>query len=983
MAITSLRSVYLVNTNDKKVPSDIFTYPPVSEEQDYRYVDNLHIVRNNEYVSLAEKILIAYYDDLGNVVIKKGNANLTDLPATVTIDMKLNTQTIINPMDLGIEMQSTVSGGQRVIRIRALALPTDPNLPAYKMYAQVTTFQLTITVAFGGNERVLSLKVFVHNELTKFWLTPDTITLRPVSTVISEYIPKFSVIALFDNIHYADITELHDVILTASNVSYIDTSNQPQTGKVVYVNEPASEYENVLDFKEDVKYDDTLYSNAVVATVPDWLRNTATGSPPSNSTSNGNIKYKDWVNNIQDELRVRFHGGPGFDSVNDRPNILFISEGYTNRAEFERYVDACVADLYTAHAVPFNYLIPQINIWSLFISSDTDGSNIISPYYTTSAVSTNTTVHSYSIEGIVKKWRSTDETLGNIASWLADFVKRLGIPNQYLSDLLASGNPTIIGNYYAFLNDNFEGVVGANDLQSLLAAAASWAKLKNMLLFNENDSVFGIQTGKKPGNKMSNEGEYRFLGFNYRRLNRFTIDHIFSLLTFNRDNDIDAANSEDFPNVFSLTQNGKDIKNIGFLCKNPEYGGINIGKFLNGVLLNYLIVNCSPNLMGSSIRASHQQRNFTFVPPSNPSSGGDLNLGRYHTNSFSYIHTIAHEIGHSYEILDEYDEGRSGNFVSNDDKETIQKSPNNIHIDHINKPIESSPNKHLDDTKLKWNRYIFSSAIKVTAGASSGTTFTFSVADNLVDMINEGDSVQITKLPVNKIMTDIAPENYSIVVQIEQKNNNTLTVTVPSSSTSLSSFPQGNNFVVLKLVPSYLNPAVLLRFIAPKVMTKMMDRNGSLTMNSINPLDDFMQIGNVDRSDANSEETADKTHLRFLQMPIENNLPAEWDQKLTYGDKQYKLSSKITSKIIGLYVGGNFYERNVYHSAGECMYRHGSTGEGPSPACPICSYHLILTFDYTAISQYCNDFLLNNDKRGNRNAINKGGQYYIAELNNM
>lgn len=951
------------------------------------YTRDIHIVRNGLYFDFSN--LLFYVDDQGELYNKSNvGAAFPDLQRAVTTNLK---QTGITPVN-GVYSYTNSAIEVDTVNLKLRALPlTNANTKGLSAFFLLITCKESSTAQDSFSA---VLRIFVHDKLLDFWLTPATLTLRPVLESNRQYrYSKLTVYALFSGNYYADITDLHGLQATSSIPQVLVNAYDAQTHPdMVYQNilYPADENESAFPATA------VDYPNAISLTLPDMLKATTavtnngvtvyqidTSNATNNKTVQAGIKLAKWGNGSS--IPVKHITGP-VDRSQDTTNVLFVSEGFTNETDFENFLTTMLNGIKTTNAIPYNFLCsdqnPSVNFYSLFIPSSEDSASLGEAYF--EIYDRSNVYENYQNALLVERTHTTGsspyttvqkELYGEYMETVGKLMQLLGYANTEIvpSALMTSAYMEVPDaqnagqSYYNTLS----GLVDITDMDAFKDAfhdifsdmtvtptqfrnaCRAWASTtKGVILFNETDTTFGIIAGERPS--MSNlHNRYVQEGFSYRRYRSKTfIGNVFNSLSYN------GAGI----NYFSTE--GKDTKNVVFVTRCAEASGTNAGS--RGFFLN---VTTSTFSEIQSVKLGNQ---YTIKPISVPG-----NMRRYQSNALSVLHTFAHEFTHSYNVLDEYDRSRGGWSFNTGSDDSIDTSPNNTTVFSL---LKDSDNTKVDFDKLKWNRYVYAAVIKGKYISSNQ----FQILDNEIDNITTGDTIVITSLEAQQIMADNSIEKYTDLITISSGNvdsgNKKLTVSLPApgSTNYLRNFEADKIYYVLKLFKKDSGP--FIKFMAPAITAKLTERNGSITMKEAGVLADFKDIANRDVSNT-GDETLVTNNVIFsvVQKVEEANLPI--DKLNTIAG----LGKKEMSNIVGLYVGGDEYKRNVYHATGRCMMRASiEGGNAPLPLCPICSYHVLLSIDYTKVKNYFNDFLVKNENlAGADRTIRSLGKYFLVELNSI
>jgi hypothetical protein len=205
------------------------------------------------------------------------------------------------------------------------------------------------------------IRVQVHTTVTNVWLTPDHLTVRPTNAPRPEVTGyRFSVRAQFDDGVIGDLTDNHGVTWEA------------HVGKTPHFIEPNG--------KLTVTATDAPGVNIVVkATLPPAL-----GGGFAEAQV---LIAQPWASDPSlPRVGVVVGGGwPGTIGPERVPNVLLIGDGFTNgdRAAFDRIANTFVHRLKNDHFIrPWDVLTTSINFWKTFAPALDRGISVRSEVYT-------------------------------------------------------------------------------------------------------------------------------------------------------------------------------------------------------------------------------------------------------------------------------------------------------------------------------------------------------------------------------------------------------------------------------------------------------------------------------------------------------------------------------------------------------------------------------------------------------------------------
>jgi hypothetical protein len=227
-------------------------------------------------------------------------------------------------------------------------------------------FIVEVTAKNTGDDTEFTamIRMHVHASVTRIWLTPATLTVRPSET--ADDLPfRFTVRAEFDDHTAGDVTLKHGVTWEPP------LNFDPDQHGIIHLR-PTDVPGNTID---------------VTATLP---------TPGGASTANGTISIAPrWQDepNLPRASIVPGGGWPGTLKPERAPNVLFLSCGFPESAEgddtpkkrFEKITDGFVHYMKLEKSMrPFDLLATSINFWRAFLPAET-GVSVRSEVYTRGA----------------------------------------------------------------------------------------------------------------------------------------------------------------------------------------------------------------------------------------------------------------------------------------------------------------------------------------------------------------------------------------------------------------------------------------------------------------------------------------------------------------------------------------------------------------------------------------------------------------------
>jgi hypothetical protein len=198
-----------------------------------------------------------------------------------------------------------------------------------------------------------AIRVHVHASVTQVWLTPDQLTVRPTNgpgeQIVSTY--RFAVRAQFDDGLVGDLTDGHGVTWSEPG-GHVNASD----GRILLL--------------AGDRPGDTF---PVRATLPSSLGGASTPAGPS-------IRIESALSAQATPPRMtRVAGGglPSAATVEDSLNVLLVSSGFKDKGAFDRIVARLVHHLTTNKLTkPFDLLSGRMRFWKLFLAAEGVGTSI-------------------------------------------------------------------------------------------------------------------------------------------------------------------------------------------------------------------------------------------------------------------------------------------------------------------------------------------------------------------------------------------------------------------------------------------------------------------------------------------------------------------------------------------------------------------------------------------------------------------------------
>jgi len=467
----------------------------------------------------------------------------------------------------------------------------NPHLRNFIMVAEVTNNA-------DGKKYTLSVRIHIHGSVKDFWLTPQTLTIRPNGTARPERTRyMFTARALFDDGTLGDVSEDH-------NITWF----------------PLDLFDEDLD-QIVLRAGDDPADPPITVTA---LLPVALGGASATAT----LKIeKPWGDPTTASI-VAGGGWPGTINPAVVPNILFLCDGFTNtqvdKERFQQLTNAIVKRLKTANlTTPFDKLATSMNFWRAFIPSDVRGISVLCEVYT--KVEEGET-RAFMVPNPIKP-AAGDWTLQNV-------VYAVGLPvrDDHTSKTTRT-NDQIRSDWRALYSPDPNPKI-SDDMLKL------WRLLGNRSFIEEKDTPLCMAYGKPP--QVDLPSDNLFTDFHVRRLQR------------------QRRNDEDQSRFDLLLESMRTTKGIGLnsiwaekaRVRPANYGYLFIitssksgrpAHFGTSGFIS-MSVEDKPFLRGITVAANNA---LVWNPPS-PSAAVNATIGS----------SAAHELGHAFGLGDEYALGK-------------------------------------------------------------------------------------------------------------------------------------------------------------------------------------------------------------------------------------------------------------------------------------------------------------------------------------
>ncbi len=467
-------------------------------------------------------------------------------------------------------------------------------------------FLIVASAVSGANTYTKEIRVHIHNSVSKVWLTPSVLTVRPITAATPETTNyRFSVRAQFNDGTVGDITENHNVVWNDAG----GATNNNVTGDGRLIIAPGNTTGQEIDIK---------------VTLP-----AAMGAVAPNNTATAKMKIgARWVSPAVTTVVSYPSVRGGYDAVDKVANVLFLCDGFKSEdsATFETMLNNFLNGLKSSKVTrPFDLVFQSMNYWYTFNASSARGISTLCEMYP----------YNDTEDGILKAYavpepKVPDYTPGK--TWSLDnlvYAVGLPMPSDDVSNA-ARTNATIKTEWTQLHNPDPVPFLGAGD--SLIN---QWRRMGKRALIDEVDSYFGMNYGSRPAAVPRRDSNS--IGLNS---NRITRDNLNSFL-------------------MTIVGPGSDV-NGGLWAENPP--GTRPKNYDYIFILSSMRWDRGINYDGY-IAMNTETRSWVPIAALAGTNAFKLNLTSISsTINYRRILRSAHELAHSFGLGDEYSEG-NGSFT--------------------------------------------------------------------------------------------------------------------------------------------------------------------------------------------------------------------------------------------------------------------------------------------------------------------------------
>jgi hypothetical protein len=705
-------------------------------------------------------------------------------------------------------------------------------------------FIIEIEARNAGNPVPMTevIRVQVHTAVTDVWLTPARLTVRPNGTLPETSTYRFAVRAQFDDGVIGDLTHGHGVAWSATKGTAPAAAHaiEPDGRLVLSPGDNPGQTIVVTATLPAILGGRTAQAELRVGTA--W---SAEPSPPRVSVVPGG-------------------GWPGTVSPDQVPNVLMIGDGFTtgDQAAFDRIVNTFVDHLKNTRTIrPFDVLATSINFWKTFVPAGDRAISVRSELFTFS-------------EGGRQFARPLPlaEKPPTLGAWtLQQLIYAVGLPV-----------PGEEARSVSSLKSEWAQLVGTDPAPHVSdGVVEAWKGCARRGFIEERDGFPGLTYGTLPA---ANAIDNHSLNLHDERGGEPGLRSLAAVLA--------SDNNVALPGGLPIGQ--------VWAANNPAF------RFNNTSLV--LIISSFPggratNQVGHHMHLSTENGNVDIpIKPAAPGLNAFfVDLTTIPTTvSKDRCRTVAHELGHSFGLGDEYVDRDQPFPRTEADLNTFA----NLQTDG-----DARVGAALNSAQIKWNwQRIRKAAVVTGAITQAGGMF-------LVPL--ERGGLQFTK--ADRLLLRLRPpgalRKASLVMVDTLAATQELELALAPTSTLVSLRPApGSTVTIADLTPRFGAGSILF---APTLAPASAGvRYATMVARNI-----------ADYIDANNKPLTvvpcvfDKTDV---QTPI---IP---------GVSLPGLCFKHKPQIIGLYSGGDRFACGIFHPAGACMMRDHDDDD--SEFCAVCRY---------------------------------------------
>lgn len=597
----------------------------------------------------------------------------------------------------------------------------------------IRNFTVEATVSEGAQIMRAQVRVHVHGSVTDVWLSPGVLTVHQNATGV-----RLSVMARFDDGVIGDITDWSSL-----PAGHLDRLQWLATTPV----------------SVNVGADGTIAPLLIGG--PQVVR-VGVGAPPllAARSAAANISV---VAPWNTATSLTYVAGPGPATFGQFPNLLFLPDGFTDQAGFEKYVRQVVAKMTSRRVTrPFDLLAGRFNYWSAWVPSVESGISVRSEL--------GAVVRS---SGAVRQQSEVPFAAAppaGAASWtLPQLIHEVGLPVPGDAGRPLTGGPN------AMLAD-WQVWFGAGVTAALVPADVytDWLALHERTFVDDRDTAFRGHLGTRP-TVFPGRLAHRTPSI---RVESADFDAFLNNLGIPVVGNVGVAWGGGAGGPANLTP-GKDRGLICVLANSRRRGGSNFGVHFGATtgVQAELAVRAAPL----------PSRAHAIDPPAFPTAPVLETIGR-----------VAHELAHSLTLLDEYGGGGTAPAATT--------FPNDANIQEES-AVRVGGNIVAANIKWRWHRIAHAG---VTAGplVPMGALFRVDLQPGHGKGFAPGQVIRLRSRPLLTATVSDELEITALAVDAVELRD-------PSGTLLPATFPPGSVF--MRTVRSTAAPHNELRLVAPQI----------------------------------------------------------------------------------------------------------------------------------------------------------------------
>jgi hypothetical protein len=603
-------------------------------------------------------------------------------------------------------------------------------------------------------------------------------------------------------------------------------------------------------------------------------------------------------------LTLTLLSGPGAREASFVPNILFLPDGFLEKekTEFERLVRFVVGRLSSRNRTrPFSALTGRINYFYGWVPSPDPGVSVLNEL--DRKVLSATTAEGSALE-------LPSVTRGPSGKWsLENLINEVGLPTSTADPIISVLDEKRI--------EAWQKLYGTQVTNGRIKDVfQTWLSRNDRVLLNERDTAFHMAFGSRPA--LDEARKSQSVSFNPRRVHNDDFDSFLKNLRG--------------PTGLGLTDiwsgKGKDNRFIVILCRSNHRGGVNVtrdeGSTVGVSLANNLRHLMEDNKLGNG---------FDLTPDQIPTDP------EYH----SWL-TVAHELGHSCGLGDEY-----GGNATAPPPSRIAETANEANLQDRQTLLVGTA---LSTDNLKWEawpRIAKAGVLLNNPQPVAGGKFELFVQDLKAVAIKAGDVVRLRTRPIAKAAD---PSKRFKVESVTDK-----IVIAPLFAGDVldpNKFPKGSIVMVPVRGPDP-NPAANL--FGPELMLADGDVLNRIVITG-NPLNAQPLAGEAPAPNDAGERPCKNIQLKTPTAAT--NFP----------NRKAPNPPVYSSWTIGIYENGGQHNCGIYRPTGICLMSLNAQTDPKTNEinmydyCLICRYAIIDALDPTSHGAVDVDFIERYGRRG-------------------